>query len=360
MKILFYISNIRGGGAARVMTNIANAMAMENEIYFVTNFPDEHEYELNEKITRYNLEFIESKANSFKKNFCRITALRSVIKEISPSICMSFMGENNVRLIIASKGLKTKTIISVRNDPSKEYPSSKFRRMTDLIYRKANGIVFQTEDAKKYFSKDVQNNSQIIFNQVDSQFYQSNNRIGNYILACGRLSRQKDYPMMLEAFKLVLEEFPNEKLYIYGDGKLNDELEQYSKKIGINSSVYFMGYSNNMVENYADAKFLIVTSIYEGMPNVILEALASSLPVVSTDCPCGGPRMVIENGINGFLCPVGDAKTFANRMVYLLKNEKELIAMKENAHISANKFTGEHIIDDWKKYIERVINYGTG
>lgn len=351
MKLLFYISSIKGGGAARVMVNIANTLCIDNEVHFVTNFPDQHEYVLESKILRYNLEECESKKTTLIKNKKRIIYLRKLLKKISPDTSISFMGENNVRLIIAAQGIKTKKIISIRNDPTKEYPSSRFKRLTDLIYRNADGIVFQTEDAKQFFSTKVQNKSRIIFNQVDPKFYQWNDFPGEYIIACGRLSKQKNYPLMLDAFKLVLEEYPNEKLNIYGDGDLRKELEMYAASIGITNSVFFKGFSTNMIENYKEAKMLIMTSDYEGMPNVMLEALASSVPVVSTDCPCGGPKMIIKNGINGFLVPVGDSHKVAAAIKLMIKMPESTIEMRKSAYESAQEFACDNIIAKWKGFI---------
>lgn len=356
LKILFYISNIKGGGAARVMSNIANELSKDNEIVFVTNFPAEPEYKLNNCITRVNLAQHEIKSNVLMKNYCLIKALRKILKCEVPNVAVSFMGENNVRLLLANDGLSAKSIISVRNDPKREYPSSKFPKLTDFLYQKADGVVFQTEDAKVFFSEEVQSKSQIIFNQVDARFYQEIEQPGKYIVACGRLSKQKNYPMMLDAFKIIHERFPNEKLRIYGDGNMKDELVEYRNKLGLADSVDFMGFSTDMTSVYRDAKMLVLSSDYEGMPNVVLEALASSVPVVSTDCPCGGPRMVIRDGENGYLVPVGDVQQFAEKIIDLLIENDKLLALKQNAYSSAGKFDGVQIITSWKKFIDQVTN----
>lgn len=356
MKILFYISNIKGGGAARVMSNIANELSKGNEIVFVTNFPAEHEYKLNDCITRVNLVQHELKSNAIMRNHCLIKELRKILKCEAPNVAVSFMGENNVRLLFANAGLNIKTIISVRNDPRREYPSSKFPKLTDFLYQKADRVVFQTEDAKAFFSEKVQSKSQIIFNQVDAKFYQKIEQPGRYIVACGRLSKQKNYPMMLDAFKIVHERFPNEKLRIYGDGNMKNELVAYRDKLGLAGSVDFMGFSTDMTSVYRDAKMLVMSSDYEGMPNVVLEALASSVPVVSTDCPCGGPRMIIKNGVNGYLVPVGNVQKFAGKIIDLLIDNDKLLALKQNAYSSAGKFDGFQIITSWKKFIEQVTN----
>lgn len=353
MKILFYISNIKGGGAARVMSNIANELSKDNEIVFVTNFPAEHEYKLNEGITRVNLSQHELKSNALIRNYCLIKALRKVLKCEVPNVAVSFMGENNVRLLFANVGLNTKTIISVRNDPRREYPSSKFPKLTDCLYQKADGVVFQTEDAKAFFSEKVQSKSQIIFNQVDAKFYQKIEQPGKYIVACGRLSKQKNYPMMLRAFAEVHKEYPSERLLIYGEGEQKDDLLSLAKTLNIENVVKFMGFSSDMRNVYKEAKMLVMTSDYEGMPNVMLEALASSLPVISTDCPCGGPKMMIKDGINGYLVPVGNSNMLSIRIKEMLTDDYYL-KLRGNAFMSAEVLNPDKVYALWKDFILKV------
>ena len=351
-KLLFYISTIRGGGAARVMVNIANGLSSRGyEICFVTNFPSDHEYVLKEDIRRINIEEKESNKGFLEKNYRRTKALRKIVRAESPGACIAFMVENNIRLILATAAIRTKTIVSVRNDPAREYNRKGFRLFANLLYSKADCIIFQTKDAQRWFSKSVRKKSRVIINQIDSRFFCDSDSPGSYIVACGRLVKQKDYPMLLHAFKSVLHELPGEQLMIYGEGELKDELVNLTKKLCIDSSVHFEGYESNMQEVYRNAKILVLTSQYEGMPNVLLEALASSVPVVSTDCPCGGPRMVIEDGVNGFLVPVGDSLRTSEAIVRIIGNENTLKTMRKESYITAQSFHPENILDNWERMI---------
>ena len=164
MRILFYISTIRGGGAARVMVNVANGLAEEGcEVFFVTNFPADHEYALQERIERRSLESAESKSGTVVKNASRISALRRIIRETKPDVCVAFMAENNFRLLLAARGLGVKTVVSVRNDPAREYPTAFSRRLADALYKKADGVVFQTEDARAAFPAQIREKCSIAF-----------------------------------------------------------------------------------------------------------------------------------------------------------------------------------------------------
>lgn len=356
MKVLFYISTIRGGGAARVMVNLANGFLQKNhKICFVTNFPDVHEYVLADGVKRINIENTENRGNVLSKNISRVNKLREIIKKEEPDICVAFMRENNFRLALATKGLKTKTIVSIRNDPKKEYRQKGSKQIANILYRWVDGIVFQTEDAKAFFPEAIRNKSAIIFNQVEDKFFNQSSKTGEYILASGRLTEAKNYPMMLRAFKKVLGEFPDEELRIFGDGVLEEKLKRDAKELQIENHVRFMGFSNDMSENYLKSKFLVLTSDYEGMPNAVLEALASSIPVISTDCPCGGPKMVIHDGENGFLIPVGDDEACAEKMIYLLRNPAVLSNMKNKAFESSEKFRSDVVLDTWINYMNSIL-----
>ena len=353
MRILFYISTIRGGGAARVMINVANGLSKKDHVVlFVTNFPADLEYELESSIRRYNLETTENKGNTFSKNRTRIKVLRSIIAEERPDVAVSFMRENNFRLLISSKGLDVRTIVSVRNDPAKEYSSAVSKKLADILYKKADGIVFQTEDAKAAFPEEIQKKSVILFNQVDNRFFRKSKELGEYFVACGRLSRQKNYQMMIKAFAKLLEKHPDEVLRIYGEGPLKGELEDLVRELGIEGSVKFMGFSIDMPEVYNHSKLLVLTSAYEGMPNTMLEALASSVPVISTDCPCGGPRMVIKNGINGYLVPVDDIDYLAK--VWISLTDSDITNMKPEAYNTALAFAEDKVLNDWERYISLI------
>ena len=174
MKVMFYINAIHDGGAERVMINLADRFArFGHEVILVTSFVDKWEYEIPSGVKRLNL--CDNIPKGFlKRNLLLYRLLRKVVKCEAPDVLVSFMAEPNFRALLATRGLKTKNLISIRNDPNKEYPTKKFRFFARWLYKKADGIVFQTADAKAWFSKKIQNKSKIIYNQVNEKFYEEN------------------------------------------------------------------------------------------------------------------------------------------------------------------------------------------
>ena len=171
MKIGFYINVLGGGGAERVISNLANEFSSDHNCFIVTTSTVENEYPLLDRVKRYNLG-ITKNGSFFRRNVKIISGLRKLLKNEKPDILVSFMAEPNFRSIIATRLLGVKTLVSVRNDPDREYGSRLFKILAKLLYRKADGIVFQTEDAKNWFPKSIQKKSKIIYNQVATKFYE--------------------------------------------------------------------------------------------------------------------------------------------------------------------------------------------
>ncbi|MCH1940703.1 glycosyltransferase family 4 protein [Holdemania massiliensis] len=357
MKLLFYISTIRGGGAGRVLINLANYMVSTgHNVCFVTNFPSEEDYCLDDRVDRRNVEKFEGEYKKINQNPVRIFALRKIMKEVNPDVCLSFMGENNVRLLLANILLKKKCIVSVRNDPNKEYCSLPLRILAKILYCKADGIVFQTEDAKSWFSHKIQGKSQIIMNAVDERFFKINldeNRMN--IVAVGRLSGQKNFMMLIRAYSRIAGLIQDD-LLIYGEGSLHDEIQEKIDEYGLHDRIHLMGTTADVPGVLKKAKAFVMSSDYEGMPNALMEALAVGVPSISTDCPCGGPRMLIKNGYNGILVPVGDSDKLAEAMKRILENAALANEFSKNAKNGANEFRSDKIFKCWQKYIEGIMN----
>lgn len=162
--------------------------------------------------------------------------------------------------------------------------------------------------------------------------------------------------MMITAFKRVLTDYPDKKLLIFGDGELKESLEAFIKDEGVENNVFLMGKTDDVPSALKNAEVYLMTSDYEGMPNALLEAMAAGLPVICTNCPCGGPKMVIEDGINGFLINTGASDELAEKMRIVFGDERLRKELSKNAKIKAEDFLPEVINAKWKAYLESVIS----
>lgn len=354
MKLMFYINTISFGGAERVIVNLANQFYNNGyDVVFVTTSHMENEYKLEHGVKR---EVILDKRNYsfFKKNLICIKKLRKLIKVEKPDVIVSFMAEPNFRAIVSCLGTKTKNLISVRNDPQREYPNFLYRFLSKILYRHADCIVFQTEDARKWFPNNIKEKSTIIYNQVSDKFYISSSSIERSgIVTVGRLVEQKNHELLIKAFAKISDVI-NDNLIIYGDGHLKEYLGKLVSELNIADRVIFRGVVLDVPNFIKNAKLFVLSSDYEGMPNALMEAMAIGLPCISTDCPCGGPRELFNRQNCGVLVSVGDVNELATKMLELLVDDSKRAMLAKNASIAAEAFSPSLIFSRWEKCIKDI------
>lgn len=358
-KIFLYIDMMYRGGAQRVMNNLATYFTTQGwEVILCNDFLQDNtipQYEVLPTVKRlYLAKKIEG--NAIIKNIHRIIKLRNLIKVEKPDCVLSFLGRPNQRMLIATIGLKTKKIVSVRNDPQREYGKGVRRIIAKTLFRLADGCVFQTEDAKQYFPFCVQRKAAIIFNPVDKRFFQiSDLDERQNIVTVGRLEKQKNHALLIDAFCEIAKLFPKQKLILYGDGLLLPKLQERARDKGIDGQVVFAGNMDNIEEYLARAKVFVLSSNYEGMPNALMEAMASGVPCIATDCPCGGSRMLLQNGKAGYLVPCNNKEALAKALSAVLSSTELQYLFSMRARDAAQYFKAEIIYDQWERYIQQVL-----
>ena len=343
-KIVFYIGSLARGGAQRVLVTLANALAREGiSCVVVTSYKVCNEYNLDNDVKRIVL--IENPQNKFfRDNITQVAGLRKILKKEAPDSVVSFMGEPNIRMLLSSIGLRCKKIISVRNDPSCEYPNFIYRFFARTFFRLANHIVFQTGDAQCWFPKVIQRKSSIILNPVSDVFFKTN-YAGNRrdIVSVGRLVPQKNHEMTIRAFAKVAN-LTKDNLIIYGDGPLKKELQNLVLNLNLSGRVFFPGNEKNIHEKIKSSKLFVLSAYYECLPNSLMEAIALGLPCVSTDCPCGGPKMLLNSD---FLIKINDNQKLSQ---FMLKNDGGNF-FDNNYRIKTESFQEKNVIKEWIKVI---------
>lgn len=357
MKILFYINQIYGGGAERVITQLATTFADSgHESILVTSFEHSGEYSFSENVHRFSLEEVEIEQSRIRRNVTRIVKLRRIIKAERPDIVLSFMQEPNFRALFASVGLPCKNIVSVRNDPVREY-AGKLGVFVGKVLMPllADGCVFQTKQASEWFPPRLRRKSRVIPNEVAHDFFETKREYKEeYWVAMGRLVPQKNYPMMIEAFAEVVKKHPEQKLKIYGSGPERSRLDNLLSDYNLASNVMLCGRTNDVPSVLADATGFLMTSDFEGMPNALMEAMAMGLPCIATDCPCGGPADLINDGDNGLLVPVGDARELSKKILELVRNSRRRHEIGLKAESSMIAFLPEKVFERWDSYFHEI------
>ena len=339
---MFYINALHHGGAQRVMANLANHIAEGgHEVVLVTSFRDSWEYSLSAKVRRISL-FENAVGNFIVRNIKLTCALRTLLKKEQPDSLVSFMAEPNFRAVIASLGLRHRTVISIRNDPNREYPNAIFRFFAKTLFRFADHVVFQTEDAQRWFSKKIQQKSSIILNPVDDIFYNTHfEGERRDIITTGRLVPQKNHELLIKSFSQVADKIPD-NLFIYGDGPLKDFLVQLIESLGLQNRIFLPGAVKNVADTIKSARLFVLSSDFEGMPNSLMEAMALKIPCISTDCPCGGPRMLLNEK---WLCECKNEVALSDMLCKCESLENE------NYKISPTLFHINAVVNKWMEAI---------
>lgn len=350
-KIIIICRNLYSGGAERVVSQLANYFQSNNNmvsIITIDDMPVMYKIDSNIKLIA-----VGKKANNkLIDKIRRYYSVRKIVTKIKPDRVLSLPEDIAVYVILSLLGTRIKIYVSERNNPW-VMPNVKITRVLRiLMYPFVDGIIFQTEYAKSYFSKNIQKKGIVLPNPVDAS------RIPNRydgirektIVSIGRLSEQKNFPLLINAFREFSLNNPEYKLIIYGEGIERKRLEKMIFGYGLEKKVLMPGRSENVLNRIREAGMFVLTSNYEGLPNVLIEAMCMGMPVISTDCPSGGPAELIIDGKNGFLIPVGDTKGLVNAM-HKITDENVAKKISDNAFQMREKFTNRDVFNKWENFL---------
>ncbi len=363
-KTLFYIHSLNKGGAERVLLTIAAAFAAEpgSEAVILTDVVDELEYPLPEGLRRISIDEDKTVTSAPR----RLKAMRDHIRREDPDSIVVFMLPSVIRAVIALLFTKYRVIAAVRANPSDGYSEGRKRWLLFRCLNRCRRIVCQTEEQVLFFPEKLRKKCVIIQNPIFPEFAEkaaellrdggrkpeSEGKPRGRIVAVGRLRKFKNHKLLIEAFANLAADYPQVSVSIIGEGYYREELEKAIREKGMENRIFLPGDSSQVEKDIADALVYVLTSNSEGMPNALMEAMALRLPVISTDCPGGGPRSLIRDGINGLLVPVGDAEKLEQAIRTLLNDGKLRRRLGDEAGkiVETNKLS--RIVDQWKNVLE--------
>ena len=178
-----------------------------------------------------------------------------------------------------------------------------------------------------------------------------NNKIA---IAVGRLSFEKNFISLINAWNLVHQKHPNWILQIWGKGPQEDELRHKINEYKLKDNILLMGTSNEIHKKMSNASIFILSSICEGFGMVLIEAMSCGLPVISYDCPCG-PKDIIRNNLNGILVTTNDEKMLASHIIELIEDMKTMSKIGHAAIERSHDFSMDKIIAEWMKLFNNSI-----
>lgn len=343
-KVCFIMPNMVGGGAERVVSVLVGQfadMGIDTTLYLVKQ--NLVEYPINPQV-----KLDVSRCGRKKNPIAQIMDIRSIMKENPDAVFVSFLPYQNVYLAAASVFLKNRIVVSLRNAPQRLEDGNKMLQFaTRIAFRMADGIVFQTKDALDFYSKAIQKKGRVILNPLQSNFpdYNVQNTEKKIITFC-RLQPQKNLRMAIRAFKAFHDENPEYTYHIFGKGEEKANLLKLIEELDLQKCVFIEAFKKNILEEAKNYRAFMLTSDYEGLSNSMIEAIAMGIPSICTDCPIGGARMIIEDGKNGFLVPVGDEKTLVQKMKKITEMDT-CVAVSEKAKKLKEQLDACVIAEQW-------------
>lgn len=355
-KICFLIGNIdHSGGTERVTNLIANDLSKKGyKIYILSLFSDENPFfKLDENIGVYSL---YSKKISFKKNLLQtIWKIRSFSTEHELDTLIVVDSISCVFTIPALFGLKIKHICWEHFNFNVDLGLS-FRRLgRKLAAKYCDYIVTLTNRDKKLWMHGLSNIKAEIVPIPNPTPYENTENLPNLeskiILAVGRLTHQKGFDFLIDAWAKVCNTNSDWMLRIIGDGEDEKKLKQQAKNLGIYNRIEFIAATKNINKYYETASFYCMSSRFEGLPMVLLEAQAFGLPIVAFDCDTG-PSEIITNNINGYLCNQNNCEDLSSALNNMMNiSDEKFKNMCLNAKLNSNSFKLDKIIEKWTNII---------
>nr|WP_170228507.1 glycosyltransferase [Nesterenkonia populi] len=280
----------------------------------------------------------------------QILWIRRAAKTNSKAVFISFEYFINIKVLFACLTLPNRVIASERNDPARVgtgFPRDPLRK---LLYQTADRLVCQTDEAAGYFSDKTR--KAVIMNPLTPNLPDPimTKRRKTVVSFC-RLEPQKNLDMLVKAFATFHIKYPEYTLEIYGEGSQRSALSGLIDSLGLRGVARIMRATQDIHEIVRDCSMFVLPSHYEGLSNSMIEAMALGLPTICTDSPCGGARMVIQDGQNGILVPVDDTSGLLLAMERVAADETYATRIGEAATEIRSQLSQDTILSQWEDLI---------
>lgn len=351
-KVMFVCQSLGNGGAERVVSVLTDELSeADYRVFILTMTKEKQVYNINE-----NVEIVAPHKNynaGILGKLQRVKIIRDEIIKHKIDVVVAFSHYNAMFSVIASYGLPVRIIGSERNDPAQLKNRKILNSTRNILYKKLDCLVCQTDEAKAYFPNKIQEKTTIILNPISASIIDPycGEKEKKIVTFC-RLEPQKNLRMLIDAFEMLYEEYPDYELNIYGEGSERENLLNYIVSKGLVNVISIKPFCKDVHQKVMKATIFALPSNYEGLSNSMIEAMALGIPTVVTDCPCGGARMVIENNKNGIMVAVDDPKAMYEAFKKIIVSPKFAKELSNNGVKIRDQLNCKKIAKQWKKAID--------
>lgn len=360
LHVLFFVPSLGGGGAERHLVRVANHL-------------DRARFRVSVAVCRGGGAFegelapdVAYRVLGARRILAAVRPLAALLREARPDLVCSFLDPANVVAVAAARLARWRAplVLGVQNTVSLMLgPGNGFRhralgRALPLVYRAADAVVALTAGVRLDLARVAPRLAGRIHEIANAGYDDAALAAAReplppglplprpLLVACGRLTAQKDYPTLLQAFQGVRARFPAAGLWVLGEGELRAELQAEAARLGVGGAVWFAGFQANPYPFMAAADLFVLSSRWEGFGNVIVEAMALGTPVVATDCP-HGPGEILQGGASGLLVPPADPAALAAALLRVLEDGALRARLAQAARERARSFSPARIAGEY-------------
>lgn len=361
-RICLVISSLALGGAQRVLITMANYWAGKGINVILITFDDGSippVYDLVSEVNHILLKTAGVSTNLLRgiwNNLKRMFVLRKLIRNNYPDIAISFLDMTNVVTLLATRRLGLPVIVMEMSDPAMIPLGFCWEKLRLWTYPWASQVGVLSKKAQTYFPAGIQAKSTIIPNPIFLEQLEDAKEEtfrGPTVITMGRLSEEKRIDILLQAFALLKDQYPNWSLVILGEGPLRVQMESLRDRLGLSTQVHFKGLVKNPHQILKRSDLYVLSSRFEGFPMALCEAMALGLAVISTEYH-DGVKDIINDGVNGVLVPVENIKALAMAMDRLMRDSSERKRLGTKAKDITHRYGLEKVMRMWEELIDRV------